>query len=172
MVVRLHRAAGLVLCAALLLPAAGCGKGDAAASATEAAQPVSLSTQAAPRSAKERLKGTWNGVFAVHANAPVESFEGPTVDICKSIRMRVVFHANGKLEMSASMTLPEIGSQTNDTDGHWTVLSEDGDTVHLRSQEGESEPEEVTVVFSGDDAFEMTPPNELKALGVLRFTRG
>lgn len=163
---------GSALLLAALATFVGCQKsGEPAAGVSDATRPVSLAVQAKPRAAKERLAGSWNGVFALHGDAPVEDFEGPTVDICKSIRMRVVFHASGKLEMSASMTLPEIGSQTNDTSGHWSVLSEDGDTIQIRSVEGNSEPEEVTIVFRDDNSFEMTPPNELKSLGILRFTR-
>lgn len=168
--IRSRACSGLLVLAAALVSGTGCQKSSGEANGAPST-PVSLSVKAAPKSAKERLVGTWDGVFSMHKDAPVEDFDGPTVDICKSIRMRIIFHESGKLEMSASMTLPELGNQTNDTTGEWSVIAEYGDEVRIRSAEGSSEPEEVTLVFQGHDSFTMTPPNDLKSLGVLRFTK-
>lgn len=161
-----------------ILPLAGCQSSSDAElapsqSTAESNEPAPMSSNpSAPASdAKGRLLGSWDGAFQLNEDAPLEAFDEATIDICKSIRMLVVFHADDRLQMSASMTLPEIGQQTTETSGTWGILSQNGDEIQLQAFDSEGEPEDVTVVFLDDNSFTMTPPNELRDLGILKFNR-
>jgi hypothetical protein len=120
---------------------------------------------------RQQLIGSWGGAFELSDSAPVDLFDEVTINICKSIRMQIVFHADNRLEMSASMELPEIGAQTTETSGEWKILGQEGNQIRVQAVDPEGAPEEVTIVLLDNDTFTMTPPNELRDLGTLRFQR-
>lgn len=145
---------------------AGCQKGDAPALSVSAP-----GSSTASSSKQHRLVGSWDGVFAMRADAATGDFDEATLTACKTMKIRIAFHADGTMGMTASMRLPEVGEQSNTSSGKWELVSESGDTVVVRSKEQGSQPEEIELQFRGDDVFEMTPPNQLQSLGVMRFTR-
>jgi hypothetical protein len=122
-------------------------------------------------STKDRLLGRWDGSFQLSPKAPIDDFDEATINICKSIRMLVAFHADDRLQMSATMTLPEIGDQTTETSGNWSILAENGDEIRLQALDPDGDPEEISIVFQDDHTFTMIPPNELRSLGMLKFIK-
>jgi hypothetical protein len=139
--------------------------------ATPLASAVTTPDKAGASHAQSRLVGRWDGGFQMNSDAPLDEFDELTVNICKSIRMLAAFHADERLEMSATMTLPEIGAQTSETKGKWKILAENGNEVRLQALDPDGDPEEMTVTFLDDHTFVMTPPNELRDLGMLKFTK-
>ncbi|GIW96154.1 MAG: hypothetical protein KatS3mg110_4195 [Pirellulaceae bacterium] len=144
--------------------AAGCGGSHAPTLSISSGDPNAQSAQA-------RLIGTWNGQFVMHKDADPEAFDPATVEACKSMQIRITFRADGTMSIAASIQLPEIGTQSNETQGKWTLVSHQNDQYVVRTQEGDSEPEEVTLYFRGENQFEMLPPTQLSNLGVMRFVR-
>jgi hypothetical protein len=164
-----------------LTPLIGCqssseGEVPSAATSSAPAEPTNSnapveSTPEADSPVRQQLIGRWEGAFELSDTAPVDLFEEETIDICKSIRMQIDFQADNRLKMSASMTLPEIGQQTTETSGEWKVLGQNGNEIRVQAVDPEGEPEEVTIILVDNDHFTMTPPNELRDLGTLRFRR-
>ncbi|MBM4000240.1 MAG: hypothetical protein FJ297_12025 [Planctomycetes bacterium] len=150
----------------------GCGKGDAPSlNISTASTDGSGAPGTGSGSSESRLIGTWNGSFVMHADAATAEFDSATLTACKSMKIRIQFREGHAMAMTASMVLPEIGEKTNASEGRWEVLGADGDTITVRSTEDGADPEEIVMHFRGTDLFEMTPPNQLKALGTMRFTR-
>ncbi len=147
----------------------GCGQGEGTPALSI---PASTTAAAAPADQQQqRLLGTWNGVFAMHADAALQEFDEATLTACKTMKIRIQFREQGAMAMTASMVLPEMGEKTNTSEGRWELLQATGDTLTVRSTEDGAEPEDITMVFRDANTFEMTPPNQLRALGVMRFSK-
>jgi hypothetical protein len=154
---------GYVLLGVLIL-LGGCGKSEAPSLAISGTSPSSDSL-------RERLHGTWLGKFVMHPDADKEAFDEATVEACKSMQLRITFRPDGTMTMAARMTLPELGTQSQETTGKWSFVSQQQDTLIIRSEEEGGEAEEVSLHFRSRDVFEMLPPNQLQKLGLMRFER-
>lgn len=142
----------------------GCGKSETPTLNIGASSSSSTSDS-------HRLVGTWDGQFVFHNDVDKEAFDQVTLEACKSMKLRVTFRSDGTMSMAATVTLPEVGTQSNQSEGKWSFVQRQGETITIRSQEDNAEPEEVSLHFRGADVFEMLPPNQLKSLGVMRFVR-
>lgn len=128
-------------------------------------------TNKSQESPQARIVGTWHGEFVLHNNVDMESFDAATIEACKSMKIRITFRPDGTMSIAATIRLPEIGPQSNETQGRWSLVSHQDNEYVVRTEEGNSEPEEVTLYFRNENMFEMLPPTQLNGLGVMRFVR-
>ena len=131
----------------------------------------SLSVPSSKGLSADTLLGAWDGAFVFAKGAAFDQFTEAEVAAFKSLRIHIDFHAGGRMTMQATMKVPEADEQTNNVQGTWEFVRAEGQSMVIRSTEEDGEPEEATLNFRGPNDFEMEAPQQLRKLGVMRFTR-
>ena len=130
--------------------------------------------------AKDRLVGVWNADMStmVIEDMPEEQLTAIQAMFAEST-MELTLNADG----TSSTAALNRGEEENET-GTWAVVSVDGDTIVVVTEEESAEeethegeevevegPNERTVIFNGDDEFEMVREKNDMMVHIT-FTRG
>jgi hypothetical protein len=114
----------------------------------------------------ERLPGKWQGQMIVYEDAVQGKLTPEQISQLSQQRLGLEFVADGTMVTSA-----EINGRATRANGHWEVITQEGDLLSIKSTEQGGQSKDVNIEFDGADTFYIPLQTEVAELGAMRFTR-
>ena len=116
--------------------------------------------------AAERLPGKWQGQMIVYEDSVQGKLTPEQISQLSQQQMGLEFTPDGTMVTSA-----QVNGQASSANGHWEVVTQEGDLLTIKSTEPSGKAKDVNIEFDGADTFYIPLKTEVAELGAMRFTR-